>query len=113
MQVSDIADLIRGHLAPGETLVEEDSDSYGDRMLTISTSAAVAHAYTLGDEMYALATLDALEAWRPDNAGERADGAIDAILGYARRNGAPPPGAIDYTARPPQPDLDRTPPPRN
>lgn len=113
MHVSDMTDLVREHLAAGETLIEEDSDSYGDRMLTISTSAAVVHGYTLGDEMYALATLDALEAWRPEDAAERASRSIDAILGYARRNGAPPPDAIDYTARRPQSNLDGATLPRN
>lgn len=97
MQVSDIADQIRTHLLDGETLTEEPSDYFGDRMLTITTQAATAHAYII-DDMYALAALDGVEAWRPGD--EAADNAIAAVLDYARRNGkpAPPPNPNEVFA---------------
>ena len=90
MQLSDIDPLLRAHLIDGETMFEEPSDYYDDRMYTITTSGAVAHAYTLSaSNLYGIGTLDALEVWRP---GESVAGAaVDAILDYARRNGQPAP----------------------
>lgn len=88
MQVSDIANQISSHLLDGETLTEEPSDYFGDRMLTVTTQAASAHAYII-DGMYALAALDGIEAWRPGD--KTADTAIAAVLDYARRNGKPAP----------------------
>lgn len=90
MQLSDIEALLRSHLAAGEAMFEEPSDYYGDRMYTIVTSGAVAHAYTLSDSnLYGVAALDAFEVWRP---GEGIAGAaVDAVLDYARRNGQPIP----------------------
>lgn len=93
MQVSDIADQIRSHLLDNETLTEEASDYYGDRMLTITTRAAAAHAYII-DGMYAIAALDGIEVWGPED--KVADKAIAAVLDYARRDGKPAP--------PPDPD---------
>lgn len=102
MQVSDIADQIRHHLLDGELLAEEPSDYFGDRMLTITTQGVPAHAYII-DNMYALATSDAIEAWHPED--QRADQTIDAVLDYARRGGKPtsslPP---DDTRAPRDPD---------
>lgn len=97
MQVSDIADQIRAHLLDGETMTEEPSDYYGDRMLTITTTAAVAHVYVI-DDLYGIAAVDALEVWRP---GESIAGrTIDIVLDYARRNGqpAPPPNPNEVFA---------------
>ena len=90
MQLSDIGPLLRSRLIDGETMIEEPSDYYDDRMYTIATSGAPAHAYTLSDsDLYGIAALDVLEVWRP---GEGLAGAaIDAVLGYARRNGQPVP----------------------
>lgn len=90
MQLSDIEALLRSHLIDGETMFEEPSDYYGDRMYTITTSGATAHAYTLSDSnLYGIGTLDVFEVWRP---GESIAGAaIDAVLDYARRNGQPAP----------------------
>lgn len=90
MQLSDIEPLLRSRLTDGETMFEEPSDYYDDRMYTIVTSGAVAHAYTLSkSDLYGIGTLDVLEVWRP---GEQVAGrAIDAILDYARRNGQPAP----------------------
>lgn len=114
MKLSDIEDLLRSHLIEGERMTEQPSNYFGDRMYAIITAGAPAYAYTLTEgNLYGIATLDALEAWHPEDTGTRADGAIDAILGHARRNGAPPPDAIDYTARQPQSDLDRAAPPRD
>lgn len=91
MQLSDIEPLLRSRLLDGETMLEEPSDYYDDRMYTITTTGAVAHAYTLsGSNLYGIAALGAFEVWRP---GEDIAGAVvDAVLDYARRNGqAPPP----------------------
>lgn len=99
MHLSDIEPLLRSRLIDGETMVEEPSDYYGDRMYTIATSGAVAHAYALLDSnLYGIAALDAFEVWRP---GENvASAAIDAVLDYARRDGrpAPPPDPNDVFA---------------
>lgn len=90
MQVSDVADLVRGHIHEGEAITEEASTLYGDRMLTITTAAAPAHVYVL-DDMYAIATLDVLEVWKPDNPADMIGRTIDIVLDYARRNGKPAP----------------------
>lgn len=90
MQLSDIESLLRSHLIEGEILTEEPSDYYDDRMYTISTAALPVHAYTIqADGLYAIGAAGALEVWRPDDG--TADRAVDAVLGHARRNGAPPP----------------------
>lgn len=84
MQVSDIADQLRAHLLDSETMTEEPSDYFGDRMLTIATRGVLVRAYIVGD-MYALATSDIIEAWRPGD--RRASQTIDIVLDYARRGG--------------------------
>lgn len=99
MQLSDIETLLRSRLAAGETMYEEPSDYYDDRMYTITTSGAVAHAYTLSDSnLYGIAALDALEVWRPGE--DLAGAAVDAVLDYARRDGqpAPPPDPSEVFA---------------
>lgn len=90
MQLSDIEPLLRLHLTDGETMTEEPSDYYGDRMYTITTTGAAAHAYALPDSnLYGIAALDAFEAWQPGESD--AGDAIDAVLDHARRNGQPLP----------------------
>lgn len=90
MQLSDIESLLRSHLIEGEVLTEEPSDYFDDRMYTISTAALPVHAYTIrADGLYAIGAEGALETWKPDDGS--ADRAVDAVLGHARRNGAPPP----------------------
>lgn len=111
MQVSDVADLVRGHLLEGEALTEEPSDAYGDRMLTITTAASTAHVYILGD-MYGIATLNVLEAWRASDTDQYVKATIDAVLDCARHNTKP------LEPKPPQPtpiEQDHNPsrPPRN
>ena len=90
MELSDIEDLVRSHLIEGETLTEQPSNYFGDRMYSIATAGAPAYVYTIPAEgLYGIGALDALEVWRPgeDIAGQ----AIDAVLGHARRNGQPAP----------------------
>nr|DAS81544.1 MAG TPA: hypothetical protein [Caudoviricetes sp.] len=90
MQISDIEGLLRSHLLEGETMVEEPSDYFDDRMYTITTAALPVHAYTIrASGLYAVGAEGALEVWSPEDG--TADRAIDAVLGHARRNGAPPP----------------------
>lgn len=90
MQISDIEGLLRSHLVDGETMIEEPSDYFDDRMYTITTVALPAHAYTMRESgLYAIGAKGALEVWRADDG--TADRAIDAVLGHARRNGAPAP----------------------
>lgn len=114
MKISDIEDLLRSHLIEGERMTEQPSNYFDDRMYSIITAGAPAYAYTLTDgNLYGIATLDVLEVWRPEDTDTRADRVIDAVLGHARRNGAPPPDAIDYTTRPPRSDLDHATPPRD
>lgn len=86
MDLSEIEPALRSRLIGGETITEEVSDYYGDRMYTITTSGATAHVYALPDSgLYGIAALDVFEVWRP---GETAAPlAINAILDYARRNG--------------------------
>lgn len=97
MQVSDITDQIRGHLLDSETMVEEPSDYFGDRMLSITTRGVPVRAYII-DGLYALAASDVIEAWRPGD--QHADQTIDAVLDYARRGGkpAPPPNPNEVFA---------------
>lgn len=90
MQISDIKDLLRSHLAAGETMIEEASDYFDDRMYTITTIALPAHAYTIRESgLYAIGTEGALEVWSPQDG--TADRAVTAVLDYARRNGQPLP----------------------
>lgn len=90
MQISDIEGLLRSHLVEGETMIEEPSNYFDDRMYTITTAALPAHAYTIQSEgLYAVGAEGALEVWKPDDG--TADRAVDAVLSHARRNGAPPP----------------------
>ena len=90
MQISDIEGLLRSHLLEGETMVEEPSDYYDDRMYTITTAALPVHAYTIRESgLYAVGTEGGLEVWRPDDG--TADRAVTAVLDYARRNGQPLP----------------------
>lgn len=88
MKLADVEDLVRSHLIEGETLTEQPSNYYDDRMYSIVTAGAPAYVYTItAENLYGIGTLDALEVWRPgeDIAGQ----AIDAVLGHARRNGQP------------------------
>lgn len=90
MKLSDVEDLVRSHLIEGETMTEQPTNYFGDRMYSIITAGAPAYVYTLTEgNLYAIAALDALEAWAPGEA--TADRTIDIILGYARRNGQPTP----------------------
>ena len=97
MQLSDIEVLLRSHLVEGEAMVEEPTNRKfpGDRMYTITTAGLTVQVYALETEgLYALETEGALEVWRPGV--DDADRTIEAVLGHARRNGAPEP--------PPDPD---------
>lgn len=90
MRLSDIEGLVRSHLIEGETLTEQPSNYFDDRMYSIITAGAPAYVYTItAENLYGIGTLDALEVWRPDE--DIAGRAIDAVLGYARRNGQPAP----------------------
>lgn len=90
MKLSDIEDLVRSHLIEGETLTEQPSNYYDDRMYSITTAGAPAYVYTIAAEnLYGIAALDALEVWAPGE--DVADRTIDAVLGHARRNGQPLP----------------------
>lgn len=92
MQLSDIESLLRSHLTEGETLVEEPTNHrfYGDRMYTITTAGLPVWVYIIETEgLYALETEGALEVWRPGE--DNVDRTIKAVLGHARRNGAPEP----------------------
>lgn len=99
MQLSDIEPLLRSHLIDGETMLEEPSDYYDDRMYTIKTAGAQANAYTLSaSNLYGIAALDVLEIWQPGE--DAADNAIDAVLNYARHNGQPiPQSDLDESLR--------------
>lgn len=89
MQITDIEDQLRSHLIEGETMIEEPSDYFDDRMYTITTAALPARAYTIRESgLYAIGADGALEVWQPNDG--TADRAIEAVLGHARRNGAPP-----------------------
>lgn len=90
MQISDIEGLLRSHLVEGESMVEEASDYFDDRMYTITTAAQTVHAYTIRESgLYGIGTEGALEVWRADDG--TADRAVAAVLDYARRNGQPLP----------------------
>lgn len=90
MQLSDIEALLRSHLIEGETMVEEPTNgrAFGDRMYVITTAGLAVWVYAIEAEgLYALETEGALEVWRPGI--DDADRTIEAVLGHARRNGAP------------------------
>lgn len=92
MRLSDIEALLRSHLIEGETMVEEPTNhrAFGDRMYIIATVGLVVWAYLIEAEgVYALETEGALEVWGP-GVGDP-DRTVEAVLGHARRNGAPPP----------------------
>lgn len=92
MQLSDIEDLLRSHLIEGEAMVEEPTNHrvVGDRMYVITTAGLPVWAYVMeASGVYALETEGALEVWRPGL--DDADRTIEAVLGHARRNGAPEP----------------------
>ena len=92
MRLSDIAALLRSHLIEGETMVEEPTNgrAFGDLMYIITTAGLAVWVYAIETEgVYALETEGALEVWRPGV--DDAERTIDAVLGHARRNGAPEP----------------------
>lgn len=92
MQLADIESLLRSHLVEGETMVEEPTNhrAFGDRMYVITTAGLPVWAYTIKAEgLYAIEARDALEVWGP-GVGDP-DQTVEAVLGHARRNGAPPP----------------------
>lgn len=92
MQLSDIETLLRSHLIEGETMVEEPTNgrAFGDRMYVITTAGLTVWAYVIETEsVYAIETESALEVWGP-GVGDP-DRTVEAVLGSARRNGAPPP----------------------
>lgn len=92
MQLSDIEGLLRSHLIEGEAMVEEPTNHrvVGDRMYIITTAGLSVWAYVVETSgVYALETKGALEVWRPGL--DDADRTIEAVLGHARRNGAPEP----------------------
>ena len=92
MQLSDIEGLLRSHLIEGETMAEEPANhrAPGDRMYIITTAGLPVWAYVMeASGVYALETEGALEVWRPGL--DDADRTIKAVLGHARRNGAPEP----------------------
>lgn len=90
MKLSDIEDLVRSHLVEGETMTEQPSNYFDDRMYSITTAGAPAYVYTItAENLYGMGAGDALAVWRPgrDSAGQ----VIDAVLDHARRNGQPLP----------------------
>ena len=92
MQLSDIEGLLRSHLIEGEIMVEEPTNHrvVGDRMYIITTAGLSVWVYVIeASGVYALETEGALEVWRPGV--DDADRTIEAVLGHARRNGAPEP----------------------
>lgn len=92
MQLSDIEDLLRSHLIEGETMVEEPAKGrvFGDSMYTITTAGLPVRAYVIETEgVYAIEAEGALEVWGP-GVGDP-DRTVEAVLGHARRNGAPEP----------------------
>ena len=92
MQLSDIEALLRSHLIEGETMVEEPTNrrAFGDRMYIIATAGLAVWAYVIETEgLYAIETESALEVWGP-GVGDP-DRTVEAVLGNARRNGAPEP----------------------
>lgn len=92
MQLSDIESLLRSHLAEGETMTEEPANRrvFGDSMYAITTAGLPVRAYVIEAEgVYAIETEGALEVWGP-GVGDP-DRTVEAVLGHARRNGAPEP----------------------
>lgn len=92
MQLADIEPLLRSHLIDGETMVEEpvDGRAFGDRMYIITTAGLPVWVYIIEPEsLYAIEAKDALEVWGP-GVGDP-DRTVEAVLGHARRNGAPEP----------------------
>lgn len=92
MQLSDIEDLLRRHLLEGETMVEEPANGrvFGDRMYTIATAGLPVWVYVIEQEgLYAIEAEGALEVWG-GRVGDP-DRTVEAVLGHARRNGAPEP----------------------
>nr|DAW02782.1 MAG TPA: hypothetical protein [Caudoviricetes sp.] len=92
MQLSDIEGLLRSHLIEGEVMVEEPTNhrAFGDRMYIITTSGLPVWVYIIeAESLYAIEAEGALEVWGP-GVGEP-DRTVEAVLGHARRNGAPEP----------------------
>lgn len=92
MRLADIEPLLRSHLIEGETMVEEPTNrrAFGDHMYVITTAGLPVWAYVIEAEgLYAIETESALEVWGP-GVGDP-DRTVEAVLGHARRNGAPPP----------------------
>lgn len=92
MQLSDIEGLLRSHLIEGETMVEEPTNGrvFGDRMYTIATAGLPVQVYAIEAEgLYAIEAEGALEVWGPGVGVP--DRTVEAVLGHARRNGAPEP----------------------
>lgn len=92
MQLSDIEGLLRSHLVEGETMVEEPTNgrAFGDRMYVITTAALPVWVYIIeAESLYAIEAKGALEVWGP-GVGDP-DRTVEAVLGHARRNGAPEP----------------------
>lgn len=92
MQLADIEPLLRSHLMEGETMIEEPTNGrvFGDRMYAIATTGLPVWVYIIeAESLYAIEAKDALEVWGP-GVGDP-DQTIEAVLGHARRNGAPPP----------------------
>lgn len=92
MQLADIEPLLRSHLIEGETMVEEPTNGrvFGDRMYVITTAGLPVWVYIIeAESLYAIEAKDALEVWGP-GVGDP-DRTVGAVLGHARRNGAPPP----------------------
>lgn len=92
MQLADIEPLLRSHLVEGETMVEEPTNgrAFGDSMYVITTAGLTVWVYIIeAESLYAIEAKDALEVWGP-GVGDP-DQTVEAVLGHARRNGAPPP----------------------
>lgn len=92
MRLSDIEGLLRSHLIDGETMVEEPANRrvFGDRMYIITTAGLPVWAYVIEAEgLYAIEAEGALEVWGP-GVGDP-DRTVEAVLGHARRDGAPEP----------------------
>lgn len=92
MQLVDIEPLLRSHLIEGEAMVEEPTNgrAFGDRMYIITTAGLPVWVYIIeAESLYAIEAKDALEVWGA-GVGDP-DQTVEAVLGHARRNGAPPP----------------------
>ena len=92
MQLADIEALLRSHLTEGETMTEEPTNhrAFGDRMYIVTTAGLPVWAYVIETEgLYAIEAKGALEVWGPGIGDpDRTD---EAVLGHARRSGAPEP----------------------